>query len=165
MFHSRRLLWRKWSVIIDGVRIHNSIHSEIVNCNYSAVGNSHTHQFITVPTESFQSNMFFTNRCLATDPNNVLYFRALTCSAHNTGIARTWNAKVKVMLWPTVSQSVCHGVKFTLETVTRYYILSESWYVVSVGRPLWREVGSVPLLFAGHRIVTAAVQSSNSTVA
>jgi hypothetical protein len=29
--------------------------------------------------------------------------------------------KIKVMLWPTVSQSVRLGVKFTLELVTRYY--------------------------------------------
>jgi hypothetical protein len=47
------------------------------------------------------------------------------------------------MLRQTVSQSVCRGVKFTLEPVTRCYILSERCCVVSVGRPLWREVGSV----------------------
>jgi hypothetical protein len=40
------------------------------------------------------------------------------------------------MLRLTVSQSVCLGVKFTLELVTRYYFLSESCCVVSVGRPL-----------------------------
>jgi hypothetical protein len=44
--------------------------------------------------------------------------------------------KVKVMLRQTVSQSVCRSVKFTLELVTRYYILSERCCVVSVGRPL-----------------------------
>jgi hypothetical protein len=37
----------------------------------------------------------------------------------------------------------CRGVKFTMELVTRYYFLSESCCVVSVGPPLWREVGSV----------------------
>jgi hypothetical protein len=45
--------------------------------------------------------------------------------------------------WRSVSQSVCLGVKFTLELVTLYYSLSESCCVVSVGRPLWWEVGSV----------------------
>jgi hypothetical protein len=53
-----------------------------------------------------------------------------------------FQVKVKVMLRQTVSQS-CLGVKFTLGLVTRYYILSESCCVVSVGRPLWQEVGSV----------------------
>jgi hypothetical protein len=43
----------------------------------------------------------------------------------------------------SVSQSVCLGVESTLELVTRYYFLSESWCIVSVGRPLWWEVGSV----------------------
>jgi hypothetical protein len=43
----------------------------------------------------------------------------------------------------SVSQSVSLGVKFTLEPVTRCYILSESCCVVSVRRPLWREVRSV----------------------
>jgi hypothetical protein len=44
--------------------------------------------------------------------------------------------KVKVMLRLVVSQSACLGVKITLELVTRYYFLSESCCVVSVGRPL-----------------------------
>jgi hypothetical protein len=51
--------------------------------------------------------------------------------------------KVKVMLQLMVGQSVCLGVKFTLELVTRYYFMSESCYVVSVGHPLWREIRSV----------------------
>jgi hypothetical protein len=44
--------------------------------------------------------------------------------------------QVKVMLRLTASQSVCLGVKFSLELVTRYYFLSESCCVVSVGCPL-----------------------------
>jgi hypothetical protein len=47
--------------------------------------------------------------------------------------------KVKVMLRPTVSQSVRLIVKFTLEIVTGYYFLSESCCVISVGRPLYDE--------------------------
>jgi hypothetical protein len=44
--------------------------------------------------------------------------------------------QVKVMLRLMVSQSVCLGFKFTLELMTRYYFLSESCCVVSVGSPL-----------------------------
>jgi hypothetical protein len=51
--------------------------------------------------------------------------------------------KLKVMLRQTVSQSVCHSVKFTLEPVTRCLLLSDDYCCVSVGRPLWRDVGSV----------------------
>jgi hypothetical protein len=47
----------------------------------------------------------------------------------------TTNAKVKVMLRLTDSQSVGLGVKFTLVLVTRYNFLSESCCVVSVGAP------------------------------
>jgi hypothetical protein len=43
------------------------------------------------------------------------------------------------MLRQTISQSVSLGVKFTLEPVTKYYILSESCCVVSVGCPLYDE--------------------------
>jgi hypothetical protein len=52
------------------------------------------------------------------------------------------SVKVKVMLWLTASQSVCLGVKFTLGLVARYF-LPEICCVVSVGHPVWREVGSV----------------------
>jgi hypothetical protein len=47
----------------------------------------------------------------------------------------------------TVSHSVGQGIESTLGLVTRYYFLSEGCFLsrcfVSVGRPLWREVGSV----------------------
>jgi hypothetical protein len=45
-------------------------------------------------------------------------------------------SKLKVMLRQTVSKTVSLGVKSTLGLVTRYYFLSESCCVVSVGRPL-----------------------------
>jgi hypothetical protein len=47
------------------------------------------------------------------------------------------------MLRLTVSLSGCLGVESTLELLTRHYFLSESWCVVSMGCPLWREVRSV----------------------
>jgi hypothetical protein len=55
---------------------------------------------------------------------------------------QTRDLKVEVTLRLTVSQSACGGVEPTLGLVTRYYFLSESC-VVSVGRPLWREVESI----------------------
>jgi hypothetical protein len=45
--------------------------------------------------------------------------------SNDNGCTKSTKVKVKVKLHLTVSQSVCFGVKFTLELVTRYYILSE----------------------------------------
>jgi hypothetical protein len=60
-----------------------------------------------------------------------------------TGLTSGAVTKVKVTLQLTVSQSLCQGMEPTLRFVTRYYFLSEGCCLVSVGRPLWREVGSV----------------------
>jgi hypothetical protein len=54
-----------------------------------------------------------------------------------------WQVKVNVTLRLTVGQSVYLGVEPALGLLTRYYLLSESRCLVSVGRPLWREVRSV----------------------
>jgi hypothetical protein len=51
--------------------------------------------------------------------------------------------KVKVMLRPTVSRPVCLGVKPHLGPKTRFLLLSDSCGFAHVGRPLWREDGSV----------------------
>jgi hypothetical protein len=51
--------------------------------------------------------------------------------------------KVKVTLRLTVSQSVSLGVEPHLGLMTRYLLLSDSYRLVFVGRPLWREDGSV----------------------
>jgi hypothetical protein len=45
--------------------------------------------------------------------------------------------------WWSVSQSVSVGVERHLELMTRYLLLFGSYGLVSVGRPLWRENGSV----------------------
>jgi hypothetical protein len=51
--------------------------------------------------------------------------------------------KVKVTLRLTVSLSVCLGVEPHLGLMTRYLLLFDSYDLVLVGRPLWREDGSV----------------------
>jgi hypothetical protein len=45
--------------------------------------------------------------------------------------------------WRSVSQSVSLGVERHLGLMTRYLLLFDSYGLVSVGRPLWREDGSV----------------------
>jgi hypothetical protein len=51
--------------------------------------------------------------------------------------------KVKVTLRLTVSQSVSLGAEPHLGPMTRYLLLFDSYGLVFVGRPLWREDGSV----------------------
>jgi hypothetical protein len=48
--------------------------------------------------------------------------------------------------WRSVSQSVSLGVEPHLGLMTRYLLLLDSYGLVSVGRALWREVGTCILL-------------------
>jgi hypothetical protein len=52
-------------------------------------------------------------------------------------------SKVKITLRLTVSQSVSLGVESHLGLMTRYLLLFDSYGLVFVERPLWREDGSV----------------------
>jgi hypothetical protein len=52
-------------------------------------------------------------------------------------------SKVKVTLRLTVGQSISLGVEPRLGLMTRYLLLFDSYGLVFVGRPLWREDGSV----------------------
>jgi hypothetical protein len=55
----------------------------------------------------------------------------------------------EVTLRLTVSQSISVGVEPHLELMTRYLLLFDSYGLVFVGRPLWREDGSVFLYATG----------------
>jgi hypothetical protein len=53
------------------------------------------------------------------------------------------SSQSQFMLQPTVSRQVCLGVKPNLEHKFKFFVLSESFIFVVVGRPLWREDGYV----------------------
>jgi hypothetical protein len=100
---------------------------------------------------------------LATDPNTetstsahydvFLLFRPQsfwnpgTKNSHSSILRLThnclWTTSVKVTLRLTVGQSVSLGVEPHLRLMARYLLLFDSYSLVFVGRPLWREDGSV----------------------
>jgi hypothetical protein len=85
-------------------------------------GNSHSSGFPKFSRASATSS----SQQTLTKPNRSCYL------THSPAISMTDSvpSKVKVMLRQTISLSVCRGVKFTLEPVTRGYILSERCCVV-----------------------------------
>jgi hypothetical protein len=108
-------------------------------------GNCSTHKVLSV----------FTSRCLLAAFNGgrspfsgfqncprpqlpASHFSQLQLSAYSTT-----QAKVQVMLRPTVSRPVCLRVKQHVGPKTRFLLLSDSCMFVHVWRPLWREDGSV----------------------
>jgi hypothetical protein len=70
-----------------------------------------------------------------------LHFTSLHfTSLHSTELVEV---EVKVTLRLTASQLVSLGVESQLGRMTRYLLLFDSYGLVFVGRPLWREDGSV----------------------
>jgi hypothetical protein len=59
--------------------------------------------------------------------------------------------KVKVTLRLTVGQSVSFGVEPHLGLMTRYLLLFDSYGLFFLGRPLWREDGSVFCVYSWPR--------------
>jgi hypothetical protein len=72
-----------------------------------------------------------------------LVSRKVACLGYYVVCFTEWMDFSRRNLKKTVGiQSVCRGVEHALGLVTRYYFLSECCCLVSVGLPLWREVGS-----------------------
>jgi hypothetical protein len=72
----------------------------------------------------------------------------IICKKERLGIKFTvrtsvTRVRVRVTLRLTVGQSVSLGVEPHLGLMTRYLLLFDSYGLVFVGRPLWRENGSV----------------------
>jgi hypothetical protein len=68
---------------------------------------------------------------------------ASTAASRDTLNSPLCQSQVKVTLPLTVGQSVNLGVEPHLGLMTRYLLLFDSYVLVFVGRPLWREDGSV----------------------
>jgi hypothetical protein len=86
----------------------------------------------------FPAGNVFTRRFLITASNNGYSSTSVLSSSLNGGFLRTACVivKVKDTLRLTVSQSVCLGIEPHLGPITRYLFLSDSYVLVSVGRPL-----------------------------
>jgi hypothetical protein len=69
----------------------------------------------------------------------VVTLLALTLSHSLTLLSVFQQVRVKDMSRPTVSRSVCLGVKPQLGPQTRFLLLSDSLEFVDVGRPFWQE--------------------------
>jgi hypothetical protein len=73
-------------------------------------------------------------RCCCTGCRNL---------SHLSAVNNNCQIKVKVTLRLTVSQSVYLDAEPHLGLMTRYLLLFDGYGLVFVGRPLWREDGSV----------------------
>jgi hypothetical protein len=88
----------------------------------------------------------FTSRSMATasDNEDSSASRAQVLSSQIS--IENWlrqRIKLKVTLRVTVSQSVSLGVEHHFGLITIYLLLFDSYDLFSIGRPLWREDGSV----------------------
>jgi hypothetical protein len=112
---------------------------------------THDQRFFFFPTKPLR----YQSLCNILSDEKMTYSMLLKnywfCTTHKPSVSTGFPAqvKVKVTLRLTVSQSVSLGVKPNLGPMTRYLLLCDSYGLVLVGRPLWREDGCLFLCAAG----------------
>jgi hypothetical protein len=102
-------------------------------------------RFCPISSTFRYSGSLFTSTvaCLTAAKFKPLTLYMLGFALSNFANIFTASFKVKVTLRLTVCQSVSLGIEPHLGPMTRYLFLSDSYVLVSVGSPLWREDGSV----------------------
>jgi hypothetical protein len=132
--------------------------------NYSAVAIYRLHKSLRYAKSSHSSLVVswqrIYNSLTVTTVHTKLFLHVLTFNWQ-----RNWNElrlncqfRVKVTLRLTVSQSVSLGVRPNLGIMTRYLLLFDSYGLVLVGRPLWREDGSVCCIYCSCKCSLSRVR-------
>jgi hypothetical protein len=99
------------------------------------------HSRVGVPRDSWP---YFTVSDLRLPSSSSPTTRRVTVEVFDPASTRDWRInQVKVTLRLTISQSVSSGVEPHLRPMARYFLLFDSYGLVILGRPLWREDGSV----------------------
>jgi hypothetical protein len=105
----------------------------IVHSGYGGAGRLYTRDHVYEPEYYYPGRFPLTRICIQT--------RSETLGTLNYGFL---SLSLRLMLRPTVSRPVCLGIKHPFGAYNQiFYYLCDSYGLVLVGRPLWREVGSV----------------------
>jgi hypothetical protein len=116
------------------------IHTTRTISNYCATANLHNSQITTAHAKHFLAWQWLLTVVILQLHTLRFYLHSLLCRILSQ---LTGSSSKSHCNWRSVSLSVCLGVKHRLGLMTRCFFLFESYCPVHVGRPLWREVGSV----------------------